>query len=321
MIQGYDISSYQGVVPQAVFTRLASIGWFVMIRANEGTPNSSTVLNIDPQFRYNINMARQEKCLTGVYHFSYPTLNSAQSEADYFASIYTPQEGEIIGLDFETPIGGSTPTQANAVWAKEWLDAVAAKFNGIKGLQYMDLSLANSLDWSPVSDAGYGLWLADWTGDPNKLGKANNWSFIAMSQFSDQAVVPEINGRVDQDAFYGDAAQFKAYGYHSPASVSNPTKTIPSTDADAEEITSLQAQLTKLQEELDSLQKEYELSQATITSLNSKVSNLTTSNTTLAERNAELVKQYGSLTRSTPVSAPVSNTSFWHSIVDFFRGL
>jgi GH25 family lysozyme M1 (1,4-beta-N-acetylmuramidase) len=322
MIQGYDISSFQGQIPEEVFQKWETDGWFVMIRANEGTPNNSTVLNIDSQFNYNLHYARLTKCLTGVYHFSYPTLNTAQSEADYFASIYTPEENEIIALDFETPIGGATPTQENVVWAKEWLDTVSSKLNGVKPLIYMNLNLANSLDWSVVSDAGYGIWLADWTGNPNQLGKANNWSFIAMSQFSDQALVPEINGRVDQDAFYGDAKQFQAYGYHAPVSVStivvdSGTGTVTTTPSSTSTNSSSPNQTSGSTSASDS--SVVSTSTILINNLNAQIVVLKKELTSWMEENSKLqaeVKQLSTHTHTT-VTGLVTTSSVWSNIIGF----
>lgn len=329
MIQGYDVSSYQGVIPQAVFDRLQSQGWFCMIRANEGTPNNAQVLNIDPQFSYNLNCARTAGVLRGVYHFSYPTLNSALSEADYFLSIYSPQVGEIMALDFETPIGGSSPTQENVVWAKTWLDTVASKTNGTKPLIYMDLNLCNTLDWSLVSDAGYGLWLADWTGNPNQLGKANNWSFIAMSQFSDQALVPEINGRVDQDAFYGDGAQFLKYGYTAPSVETSPTSTTTTpTDADTSQveadqvlIANLRAQIVQLTNTNNGLSSQ--VTQLTTTS-NAYKSELEDVTVELSQANIkinELETNLKELSSTIPTPTQSDNISVWSRIVNFVKGV
>ena len=82
----------------------------------------------------------------------------------------------------------------------------------------MDLSLCNALDWSPVVDADYALWLADWTGNPNELGTAKNWHFIAMSQFTDKGTLPTGETPVDQDAFYGTPQDFEDYTFHAPVS-------------------------------------------------------------------------------------------------------
>jgi GH25 family lysozyme M1 (1,4-beta-N-acetylmuramidase) len=334
MIQGYDFSQYQGVIPQSVFDTLKSQGWFCIIRVNEGTPNNPQVLNIDSQFTSNQQKARSIGMLRGYYHFSYPTLNTALSEADFFVqTIGQLQDGEILALDFETPIGGSSPTQANVTWAKTWLDEVASKTNGTKPLIYMDLNLCNTLDWTLVSDAGYGLWLADWTGDPNQLGKANNWSFIAMSQFSDQALVAGIGDRVDQDAFYGDATQFQAYGYHAtipvvPVTPSSPTQ---SGDTDTTEIASLTGQIESLTSQVSALnatlagyKTDLTDAQTQISTLKQQNQNLNNSNTSLAQRNGELVMQVSALNKQpkiVDVAAPVVNTSLWSKVVAFFKSL
>ena len=229
-LTGYDLSSYQGNLSQGVFQALKNDGYFAIIRVNEGTPNNSQVLNIDSKFIVNRQEARNVSLFRLFNHFSYPIYNSAQSEASFFTTTFgTPQNGEGFTLDFERPFTDSNgnPTGENVTWALDWLNQVTQTYNGTKPFIYMDLSLCNALDWSPVVDADYALWLADWTGNPNELGTAKNWHFIAMSQFTDKGTLPTGETPVDQDAFYGTPQDFEDYTFHAPVStVSTPSQTI-----------------------------------------------------------------------------------------------
>lgn len=237
-LTGYDISSYQGNLSQGVFQALKNDGYFAIIRVNEGTPNNSQVLNIDPDFITNRGEARNVSLFRLFYHFSYPIYNSAQSEASFFTNTFgTPQAGEGFALDFEQPFtdANGNPTGENVTWALTWLNQVTQTYNGTKPFIYMNLNLCNALDWSAVVDAGYALWLADWTGNPNELGTAKNWHFIAMSQFTDKGTLPTGETPVDQDAFYGTPQEFEDYGYHKPIAYIPPTiptvSTTPKTSA------------------------------------------------------------------------------------------
>lgn len=233
MIQGYDISAFQGDTPQSFFDNLKSTNQFVIIKVNDGTPDATSDY-IDTQFKNNQSKARSANCIRGYYHVCYPTLNSASAEASYFVSLLSDiQEGEILALDFE-PIGNNlfknadgSYAQSNVEWVLAWLSAVSSALNGIKPLVYMDASILNSMDWSSVANAGYGLWLAEYSGNPNDIIGLKYWSFMAFSQFSDQALVDGISGRVDQDAFYGSAEDFIKYGY--VPLVVTPTPTVETT--------------------------------------------------------------------------------------------
>ena len=220
MIVGNDVSEWQGQIDWAKYKNNTN---FVIMRSSFG-------LNyIDRWFANNRTQARFQNIPLGYYHFAKPDLgNSAEAEAKFFCSLIDGdpiKEGECIFLDFEVDY------QDAVNWCKTWLDYVSAHYNGMKPLIYLDQSRAGLYDWTPVVNSGYGLWIANYTYDPNiysaKIGK---FQFAAFQQWENNETVPGINGYVDADEFFGDVNAFKAYGYKAPVIVPptpTPTPTPP----------------------------------------------------------------------------------------------
>ena len=208
-IVGNDISTYQGEVD---FTTYKNNTNFLIAKATEG------IGKIDDWYGNNRQQARDNAIPFGSYHFARPDLgNSAVDEAKYFCDVIDGdpiKEGEVLALDFE--VAYSDPV----TWCLDWLNAVSEHYNGIKPLIYLNQSLVNAYDWTPVADAGYGLWLAAWSFDPNTFtGDPLHFPFIAVGQWTDKQTVPGITGEVDGDVFFGDVSQFKEYGYKAPQPV------------------------------------------------------------------------------------------------------
>ena len=217
MILGNDISNFQGQIDWGVYKNNTN---FVLMKAGEGTSY------IDTWFGFNRSQSRLFDLPRGFYHFARPDLgNSAQDEAKFFCNLIDGdpiKEGEILALDIE--IIYSDPVN----WCMAWLNTVSAHFNGIKPLIYLNQSTASKYDWTPVIDAGYGLWIAAYTYDPNNnYFDGGKWETSVMQQWTDQQNVPGVSGNLDGDVFFGDVNAFKAYGY-KPVVVSPPsTSQIP----------------------------------------------------------------------------------------------
>lgn len=220
-IVGNDVSSFQGQIDWDVYKNNAN---FVIIRSSYGNGY------YDSWFAHNRDEARRVGLPHGFYHFCYPQYNSAQAEADWFCkAVWDLKEGEVLALDFEADLDKTLPyTQDPVPWCKDFLDAVSAKFNGIKPVIYLNQSHMK-WDWSPIVDAGYGLWLASYQADGT--GNTGKWPFMAFQQTSSSQIVPGINGNVDRDVFFGDVNAFGGYGYKSPVAPlppQNPPETQPS---------------------------------------------------------------------------------------------
>lgn len=228
---GNDISRWQGDVNYDVFKDNSQ---FVIIKSTEG--NGFT----DPKFSRNQSEARRVGIPLGYYHFARPDLkNSGKTEADYFLKVVgSPVEGEVYVLDYEP---ASNPGDVVA-WCKEFLDRVFEMI-GVKPLIYLNQSQVRSFDWQPVIDAGYGLWIAAYTYDPNKndveIGK---WPFAAIQQWTNKQQVPGVSGNVDGNVFFGDIQTFKKYGYK---------KAENTPPQESEEVKQLKATIASLTSNLD----------------------------------------------------------------------
>lgn len=214
---GVDISEFQGTVD---WDQLNAVSNFVVIRASFGTARK------DNQFDRNQAEARrvhQQAGPLGVsfYYYAYPALLDPIMSADYFLDNLGPlQEGEGLALDLEGNIG-SDPVG----WSHRFLLHCHDR-SGVKPLIYLNQSIMNNHDWSPVINDGFGLWLAAYDGNMEAAPPTSPWPIVAMRQWSNADHIAGISNAVDGDVFYGDFDQFFAYGYKSistPAPAPTPT--------------------------------------------------------------------------------------------------
>jgi len=205
MLVGDDISQFQGQIDWDTYKDNSN---FAIIRATFGNGY------FDQWFAHNRDEARRVGLPIAFYHYSYPEYNSPEDEAAWFCkAVYDLKQGEVLCLDFEEAYAGD-----KVDWCKRFLDYVSNHFNGIKPLLYLNNALRIGNNWGSVKSAGYGLWLADYTYDPQKSQfPADPWDFVAIQQWTNQESVKGIGPVVDGDAFFGDATAFKKYGYQIPA--------------------------------------------------------------------------------------------------------
>lgn len=198
MLKGLDVSKYQGVLN---FANVKSNFDFVIIKTSEG--NGYT----DLKFLANQAGFRSVGMLLGYYHFARPDLgNSPLAEANWFLkTVGTLNDGEILCLDYEATWGGDV-----VGWCKTFLDSIYSKTK-CKPLIYLNQSHLKNYSWKPVVEADYGLWLAVYDYDPNKVIAVTQWASVAIKQFSNK--LPYGSLAVDANVFYGDATAFKAYGF------------------------------------------------------------------------------------------------------------
>lgn len=211
IILGNDISKWQGDVNFDVYKDNTN---FLIIKATEGVGFT------DPKFTRNQSEARRVGIPLGYYHFARPDLgNAPEAEADYFLKIVgAPREGETFVLDYEC----ANQVQAHVEWCRRFMDQVQSKL-GLKCLIYLNQSQVQKFDWKQVVDAGYGLWIAHYTYDPNINNSIiGQWKFAAMQQWSNKQQVPGIPTVADANVFFGDIAGYKKYGYHAPQPAPQP---------------------------------------------------------------------------------------------------
>lgn len=212
MLKGIEINHYKTVD----FSRISVD--FVVIAATEGTGYT------DPTLSLLKKESRIKGLLIGYYHFARPDKgNTPEAEAEYFLNaIGSLEAGEVLCLDYEVVYG------APVVWCKAWLDHIY-RLTGVKPLIYLNKSLQSGNNWGSVVTAGYGLWLADYTYNPNTTVPATQWPVVAMRQYSNNDIVEGVTQVVDANVFYGDSKTFHAYGYQAITPIP-PVTTDPCTE-------------------------------------------------------------------------------------------
>ena len=105
------------------------------------------------------------------------------------------------------------PSQSVGDWAAEWLSLVA-RGTGRTPVLYSFQTYLHSVPTARLT--GYPLWLAAW-GDndgtvPKTPPKTDRWSRWTWWQYTSQATVPGVAGRVDDSIFFGTVEQLAAYG-------------------------------------------------------------------------------------------------------------
>jgi GH25 family lysozyme M1 (1,4-beta-N-acetylmuramidase) len=203
---GFDFSRWQGTINWGLVAQNAAFGFYKGTGGDDG-------LYVDSQFLNNHAGARASGIAHGIYHFG--GNGDATAEADYFYQqcLTNLVPGEVVVLDAETE------NALDPGWCLTFLQHLESLI-GFKPLIYMNQNSMLTKDWSAVAAADYGLWLADWNGDPNANVTMKYWSFCAFQQYADNATVPGVDGNVDADAFFApDMSYFVRYG--------KPTQTPP----------------------------------------------------------------------------------------------
>lgn len=221
MLIGVDVSSYQG---QPNWQAVANSGRsFGITKATEGTSY------INPDFSYNWANIKIANLVRGAYHFAQPDLNSAISEANFFLKVIGSLEvADFVALDLEAGSGNLLD------WALTWLGEIERQV-GFKPLLYSGtwfLQPHGCLGSDALDQ--YGLWLSGY--QANMPPVPNNWTTMAMWQYTSQAICPGISTPVDQSYFLGDLNQLKQYGKQGvivPTTIDEQLVTILSVIGDA----------------------------------------------------------------------------------------
>lgn len=205
-MKGIDISHYQNEAGKIDWEKLkASEYKFCFVKCTEGTTYR------DRFYEENKKGARKAGLVFGAYHFA--RLKDPIQEADHFCdTVGDLEEGEIVILDFE--VDGANQVD----WCLKWLKKVEERL-GFKPLLYTNEARVKSLNWQPVVDKNYGLWVAKYASQviyvPEYLQRkpvSDEWPFWAIWQFSSRAKVPGLVGNVDVNTTAMDVDTLKKYG-------------------------------------------------------------------------------------------------------------
>jgi len=211
-IHGIDVSSWQGPVDWATVRRSGRL--FAFAKATEGQTF------VDSTFAANrAGMAGAGMALRGFYHFARPDRNSAAAEASHFLRTVGPLgPGEVPVLDLEVAAGPGVGD-----WAAEWL-ALVAKGTGRTPILYSYQSYLYSVPTNRLTQ--YPLWIAAYGVNdgaiPASLPMTDRWSQWTWWQYTSNALVPGVTGRVDDSVFAGSADQLAAFGGATAPATANP---------------------------------------------------------------------------------------------------
>lgn len=206
-LNGFDVASYQAGMNVSEVA-----GDFVLVKATEGTDYTN------PEFNGHAKQTLSAGKKLGVYHFIRNDSDIKQ-QADYFLTVVKPYIGKaMLVLDFENTTGSTIQNQAGVGLAKQWLDYVYQQ-TGVRSVLYTGISCENSLDWSSVVKANYGLWIAQYNNynvvngyQPRDLyGSLKHWKTAVMFQYTSTGRLPGWNGTLDFDVFYGDKSAWDKY--------------------------------------------------------------------------------------------------------------
>ncbi|MFB9770083.1 LysM peptidoglycan-binding domain-containing protein [Lactiplantibacillus modestisalitolerans] len=206
-LNGFDVASYQAGMNVGKVT-----GDFVLVKATEGIDYTN------PEFNGHVKQTLSAGKKLGVYHFIRNDSDIKQ-QADYFLTVVKPYIGKaMLVLDFENTTGSTIQNQTGVGLAKQWLDYVYQQ-TGVRSVLYTGVSCENSLDWSSVVKANYGLWIAQYNNynvvngyQPRDLyGSLKNWKTAVMFQYTSTGRLPGWNGNLDFDVFYGDKSAWDKY--------------------------------------------------------------------------------------------------------------
>ena len=201
-IHGIDVSSWQGAVDWGAVRGSGRL--FGFAKATEGATF------VDRTFVGNrVSMAGAGLILRGFYHFARPDRNSAAAEAAHFLRTVGPLgPGEVAVLDLEV-----APGPGVGDWAAQWL-GIVAQATGRVPVLYSYQTYLYSIPTSRLTQ--YPLWVASWGANdgsiPSSPPRTDRWSKWTWWQYTSNATVPGVSGRVDDSIFAGSVEELAAYG-------------------------------------------------------------------------------------------------------------
>jgi lysozyme len=211
VMRGIDINPYKADLD------LGAISFdFVLEKATGGNAY------VNPDCDNKIQKAIQLGKKWGVFHYFGDGYNDNNpiEEADFFVNNVLGYIGHgILALDWER---SGNPNVNRVDMALAWLNHVFER-TGVRPIIYMSVSLKNALDWSPVIQAGYGLWAASWPQNNNIIanyGISSNddpnptWDGVVNDviwQFTSSGRLDGYGGNLDCDYFYGTPDAWDAY--------------------------------------------------------------------------------------------------------------
>lgn len=120
MIQGCDVSSYQGVIDWNLLRRHNRRVDFAMLRIAEWRTDKTDAGQLDTQFKNNLDGVCRNGIVPGVYNRANPVLNTAEQEATAFVSRLSYYDLFRSGVIYPV-LDLEDTTQNWAAWLREFI--------------------------------------------------------------------------------------------------------------------------------------------------------------------------------------------------------
>lgn len=205
---GMDVSTWQRTID---YSKAKSVVQFVI-------PRTGFALTTDNTFRQNVKNALSNGVeVPAVYHFSYAlSIQDAIAEAQYAISEVKTAglpKTTIIFYDFEYDSVNYAKKKGVAIGPKEVNNFTTAfceecKKQGYQTGIYLNLDYYKNYYYDFVLKK-YTIWLADWTGGPDKP--------CYIQQYTSKGSVPGVNGNVDMNYIFDTAPSTKLKDVHEVA--------------------------------------------------------------------------------------------------------
>jgi lysozyme len=193
---GLDVSEYQGKISWSYVDTLEQKYplRFVFIRATVGNDRK------DLQFKRNWLGAKENKMIRGAYHYYRPNENSLE-QAELFIKTVTLKKGDLPPvLDIEK-LPKNQSIDRLKIGLRRWLKAVELHY-GVKPIIYTGEKYYDDFLQEEFSD--YLFWIANYNFYREEI--QDDWLFW---QFTEKAIVPGIDYKVDVNIYNGDLQQLQ----------------------------------------------------------------------------------------------------------------
>ena len=195
-VVGIDVSEYQGKIRWSYVDTIEEKYplRYALIRATVGRDR------LDRQFKKNWIGAKENKMIRGAYHYYRPNENSLE-QAELFIKTVTLKKGDLPPvLDIEK-LPKNQSIERLKVGLRRWLTAVE-KHYGVRPIIYSGEKYYDDFLKEEFSD--YLFWIANYNFYREEI--QDDWLFW---QFTEKAVVPGIDAKVDVNIYNGDLQQLQ----------------------------------------------------------------------------------------------------------------
>lgn len=194
MIEGIDISSWQGVIDWRK-VRATPVS-FAYIKATEG----ATYVN--PGFQRDWQQAQEHGIVRGAYHFLTPTAAVEDQVENFARTVGAAQVGDLPpALDIEGDKWSALTLSERRHFFCRWLQTAESQL-GVIPVVYVGFYFARDvLESATIADTDltrYPLWVPNWNAVDNPLIPPP-WKDWAIWQYTSKGSVDGIQGHVDRN--------------------------------------------------------------------------------------------------------------------------